>query len=126
MSAPMVRGCDVARVLQFVYGTLGTRGYRSPVNEMACPEHAHLAALLCVRELDLCMQQLSLVSLALVALENYYRALGATWDARRISDMRWPVDMAIHDHQVKAERERSNRHAEMWQRAFSEAFWSVA
>lgn len=122
MSAPMVQGSRAAAVMRFVQRSLGTIGYRKPVREMAHPAHAHHAALLCVRRLSLCVSQLATISLCLTALENYYRAMGASWDAERMSDMRWPVDEALHDHELEAERERSNRHGEMWQRAFAQTF----
>lgn len=122
----MVAGADVAPVLRFVQRALGSRGYREPL-ETALPfltprERAEVTLRL-VNDRKLDERTLARLSVALTALENYYRAIGARSDARRMGEMRIPVDIVLDRFRVEHEREARCRHADMWQRAFAQAVW---
>jgi len=63
--------------------------------------------------------KLAHLSLALKSLENYYSAIGSTWDSRRFYDMRIGVDIALDRFRIEEERDARCRHADMWQSAFA-------
>lgn len=123
----MVLGSDVSSVLAWVLATLGiVRPWRAPIFE-ALPDVAagdlHIIVVDVVRRRRLSERVLARVALALRAVENYYRAIGATWDARRMSDMRWPVDELLAEFTRGHEVAADNRRADMWARAFANALW---
>jgi hypothetical protein len=113
----MIQGAQVAPILAFVLKTLGGRGYRRPLT----PDEL-IASLYLTRERKHSEVTLGRVSLALKVLEDYYKGIGSSFDARRMSDMRWVVDMVFADYQRDHEAAARCRRADMWMRAFSEAF----
>lgn len=141
----MVRGADVPHVMRHVLSTLtpvcrchaGVNGgavscghkptttvrpYRAPLFEAfsaMAPGDVRAIVVESVRRLGLDEKTLGRLALALTALENYYAAIGAQWDARRMSDMRWPVEELLAEVDRRHDDEARQRHANMWQAAFS-------
>lgn len=120
MSAPIVLGSEAAYVQAYLGRLLGTRGFRRPLEAAELHSWLHI-----VRGLKLSERDAARGSLALEALENYYRAIGARDDARRMSDARWAVDMVLSDYTREHEAQARHSHADMWVGAFKRAFWAV-
>jgi hypothetical protein len=97
MTAPMLRGADAGTVLRWLQCQFGSRLYRQPVQEMAIEgvssDDLTRGRLALIRSLGWSAGHCDRVLLALGALENYYLAIGASWDASRIGWQRFDLEL---------------------------------